>query len=117
MDIKTKFSAVILTAIATSISFAAGVGELVQGWGETATALQVLLVIGASLVGLGMMAAGGMQLKKHGENPQQVPLNKGLIFLASGALLFGLSATSTTMLDTIFGTGAAEGSTEVSSEF
>ncbi|HBC3481118.1 TPA: hypothetical protein KDY88_002571 [Vibrio parahaemolyticus] len=117
MDIKTKFSAVILTAIATSISFAAGVGELAQGWGETATALQVLLVIGAALVGLGMMAAGGMQLKKHGENPQQVPLNKGLIFLAAGALLFGLSATSTTMLDTIFGTGAAEGSTEISSEF
>lgn len=46
-----------------------------------------------------------------------MPLNKGLIFLASGSLLFGLSATSTTMLDTIFGTGAAEGSTEISSEF
>lgn len=44
MNIKTKFSAVILTAIATTISFGAGVGELAKGWGETATALQVLLL-------------------------------------------------------------------------
>lgn len=103
--------------VTSNAALAASVGTLAEDWGGSVSAIQVLLVLGAALVGLGMMAAGAMQLKKHGENPQQVPLNKGLIFLASGALLFGLSATSETMLDTVFGEGEADGSTDIESDF
>ncbi len=117
MELKHKIISLISIAFGTSMTFAAGVGELAQNWAGTASSLQVVLVIGAALVGLATMASGAIQLKKHADNPQQNPMNKGIIFLAAGALLFGLSATSTTMLDTVFGTGATTGSTKVSSEF
>lgn len=101
----------------TQFSMAEDMATRAEDWAATFIALQALLVIGAALVGLGMMAAGGMQLKKHGENPQQVPLNKGLIFLAAGALLFGLSSTSETMQDTVFGTGNGVSSDSIVSTF
>ena len=87
------------------IAMAADVATLTTGWAASLTGVKGVLVIGATIVGLAMMAAGGIQLKKHGENPQQVPLNRPLIFLAAGALLFGLGATSNTVQETIFGTG------------
>jgi hypothetical protein len=96
-----------LTILAVAAGFgaanAAGVQELAGGWTDTLSALKSVVVVGTSLVGLGVMGAGALQLKKHGENPNQVPLNKPLIFLAGGALLFGLGATSNTMQDTLFG--------------
>lgn len=117
MNKMKKGMAVVSVIALSNITFAAGVAELAEGWGNTASAVQILLLIGAALVGLGMMAAGAMQLKQHGENPQKVPLSKGLIFLASGAVLFGLSATSTTMIDTVFG-GEADGNVvEIDTEF
>ena len=87
------------------IANAAGVGELAGGWTSTLSSLKSVVVVGSSMLGLGVMGAGALQLKKHGENPNQVPLNKPLIFLAGGALLFGLGATSNTMQDTLFGSG------------
>ena len=85
------------------IANAAGVVDLASGWTDTLTSLKSVVVVGSSMLGLGVMGAGALQLKKHGENPNQVPLNKPLIFLAGGALLFGLGATSNTMQDTLFG--------------
>lgn len=117
MKLLNKFTILTLVTGSTVFSMAESVTSLAEKWGAAVSALQVVLVLAAALVGLGMMAAGAMQLKKHGENPQQVPLNKGLIFLASGALLFGLSASSQTMLDTIFGESATTGSTDIISEF
>ncbi len=86
------------------VAMAADVAALTEGWAASLNGVKGVLVIGATIVGLAMMAAGGIQLKKHGENPQQVPLNRPLIFLAAGALLFGLGATSNTVQQTIFGT-------------
>jgi hypothetical protein len=47
-------------------------------------------------------------LKKHGDNPQQVPLSKPLIFLTAGALLFGLGSTSDVMQQTLFADGSRD---------
>ncbi|WP_299378260.1 hypothetical protein [uncultured Kiloniella sp.] len=116
MERINKNTLIIVVSTSTTISMAQGIATLAQGWASTISALQVLLVICAALVGLASMAAGAVQLKKHGENPQQVPLNKGLLFLASGALLFGLSATSTTMIDTVFGSESGD-LIEVKTEF
>tara|TARA_Y100000588_G_scaffold210270_1_gene224318 strand:+ start:141943 stop:142311 length:369 start_codon:yes stop_codon:yes gene_type:complete len=103
-----------LTVLAVAIGFgaanAAGVSELADGWTGTLSALKSVVVVGTSLVGLGVMGAGALQLKKHGENPNQVPLSKPLIFLAGGALLFGLGATSNTMQETLFGEGGGRDS-------
>jgi hypothetical protein len=106
-----------LTILAVAAGFgaanAAGVQELAGGWSDTLSALKSVVVVGTSLVGLGVMGAGALQLKKHGENPNQVPLNKPLIFLAGGALLFGLGATSNTMQDTLFGGEGRDGQSEI----
>lgn len=112
MILKLKHALVSMVMASSSLTFGASVTKLTYGWGEAVWLFQLFFVAAAALVGLGMMASGAIQLKKHGENPQQVPLNKALIFLASGALLFGLAATSDTLLDTIFGEGT-DGTTDV----
>jgi len=97
-------------AIGFSVANAESVQTLATGWTDTLSALKGVVVVGTSLVGLGVMGAGALQLKKHGENPNQVPLSKPLIFLAGGALLFGLGATSNTMQETLFGEGGGRDS-------
>lgn len=104
--------------IGGNIAFAASdVASLAEGWAGTILVIQILLLVLAGLVGLGMMASGAVQLKKHGENPQQNPLNKGLIFLASGAILFGLTATTETLQDTVFGEGGGSKTDDLTHEF
>lgn len=112
-----KNALVLSTVLFGTFAFGDDMATIAEGWGATIKAIQVLLILGASLVGLGMMASGGIQLKKHGENPQQVPLNKGLIFLAAGSLLFGLSATSQTMQDTVFGNGGGVDTSSITTDF
>tara|TARA_Y100000588_G_scaffold210270_1_gene224317 strand:+ start:141377 stop:141742 length:366 start_codon:yes stop_codon:yes gene_type:complete len=100
-------------AIGFSVANAESVQTLATGWTDTLSALKGVVVVGTSLVGLGVMGAGALQLKKHGENPNQVPLSKPLIFLAGGALLFGLGATSNTMQDTLFGGNGRDGQGDI----
>ena len=87
----------------TSMAMAANIGETADQLGEQVNGVTNFIIIAATLLGIVFLVLGGINLKKHGDNPQQVPLAKPLIFLASGALLFGLGSTSTTMQETLFG--------------
>lgn len=101
----------------TQVANAAAVSDLTAEWGASLTGIRSVFVVGSSIAGLGLLAAGGLQLKKHGENPQQVPLSKPLIFLTAGALLFGLGATSNTLQNTLLGDNAEESSANLEDDF
>ena len=96
---------------------AAAVSDLTAEWGASLKGIRSVFVVGSSIAGLGLLAAGGLQLKKHGENPQQVPLSRPIIFLTAGALLFGLGATSNTLQETLLGENAEAGSANLEDDF
>lgn len=58
-----------------------------------------------ALIGMSLMFIGGLNLKKHAENPYQYPLSKSLMFLAAGSILFGLSSLSNVTSEVCFGCG------------
>ena len=89
-------------ALTTSLSFAANIGDTATNVGTQINSITSLMVIAATLLGIVFLIVGGVNLKKHGDNPQQVPIGKPLIFLASGALLFGLGSTSDVLQETLF---------------
>ena len=93
----------------TSMAMAANIGDTAEELGKQVNSITDFVIIGATLMGIVFLVLGGINLKKHGDNPQQVPLVKPLIFLASGALLFGLGSTSSTMQETLFGKEARTG--------
>lgn len=62
-----------------------------------------LVFIASALIGIGLMIAGGLQLKKYADNPQQNGIAKPMIYLLSGVLVFGVVAMSDTMDQTLFG--------------
>ncbi|EMM2241330.1 MULTISPECIES: hypothetical protein [Pseudomonas] len=63
-----------------------------------------MIFVASSLIGVGLMIAGGIKLKKYADNPQQNPVGTPLIYILAGVVIFGVSATSKTMTSTIFGT-------------
>ena len=106
-----KLTKQILTGAILSISsvavFAASknAGQIIGGLGEQAGVATTAAILFLALLGIVFMIMGGMNFKKYADNPQQTAISKPIIFLAAGALLFGLSATSDTMQNTIFGVG------------
>lgn len=92
-----------LPMVVFAASGGASIGDRAEDWQTQANALTILLVFGAALLGLGLLIAGGLQLKKYSDEQGRLPLSKPLIYLAAGALIFGVSATSETMTATLFG--------------
>ena len=86
-----------------ALVFAISAGGIAEGIGSQASTATIAAVLVGALVGIVFLIMGGMGFKKYADNPQQTPLSKPMIFLAAGALLFGLSATSDTLQETIFG--------------
>jgi hypothetical protein len=90
--------------VAMAVDVADGsAGDIAKNLGDQASVATTAAVLVAALIGIVFLIMGGMGFKKYADNPQQTPLSKPMIFLAAGALLFGLSATSDTMQTTIFG--------------
>lgn len=76
---------------------------------DTVQGLTILVALAGALLGIGVMIAGGFQLKKYADDSRSVSPVKGIIYLFGGIIMFAISATSDTMKATIFGdTGAAE---------
>ena len=102
-----------LLATLPAISLAAeNVGDTAVKLGEQVDQVTNMMIIGGTLLGMVFLIIGGINLKKHGDNPQQVPLAKPLIFLAAGSLLFGLGSTSDVMQQTLFDGGRDSGGDE-----
>ena len=94
MNISKKFLVLISSFLMSSSVMAETVGARAQNLGLQVNDVTNLMVFGATLMGVTFLIIGGLNLKKHGDNPQQVPLAKPLVFLTAGAILFGLGATS-----------------------
>nr|WP_075497184.1 hypothetical protein [Moritella viscosa]SHO03618.1 Putative uncharacterized protein [Moritella viscosa] len=110
---KIKTALLTSSLVLSSSAFAAkNIGDTATALGEQVNAVTNMMVIGGTLLGMVFLIIGGINLKKHGDNPQQVPLSKPLIFLAAGSLLFGLGSTSDVMQQSIFGGGREAGGDE-----
>lgn len=107
-----KLKVILLTTsamISSSVFAASNIGDTATNLGNQINSVTNMMVIGGTLLGMVFLIIGGINLKKHGDNPQQVPLSKPLIFLAAGSLLFGLGSTSDVMQQSIFGGGREAG--------
>lgn len=108
--LKKSLVALALTALPTLVFASQSVGDIANNIGQQAKTGTVVMVVLSALLGIILLIMGGMNLKKYADNPNQTPLSKPIIFLAAGALLFGLSSTSTTMQQTIFGSSTTTSS-------
>jgi hypothetical protein len=88
---------------ATTYAAQEGLVERLVALRDTVNTGTTLVVSVSVLIGLALLVSGGLQLKKYSEDPRQTPISKPLIFIIAGSLIFGLSATSDTMMTTIFG--------------
>ena len=100
---KLKIALAALLVSSPALVMAGSAGDIAESLGSQASTATTAAVLVAALIGIVFLIMGGMGFKKYADNPQQTPLSKPMIFLAAGALLFGLSATSETMQTTIFG--------------
>lgn len=103
MKMIQKLSLASILAVTSVSTFAASnIGQTATDIGSQISSVTTMMVLGGTLLGIVFLIIGGLNLKKHGDNPQQVPLSKPLIFLTAGALLFGLGSTSDVMQQTLF---------------
>ena len=100
---KLKIALATILVSSPALVMAKSAGDIADSLGSQASTATTAAVLVAALIGIVFLIMGGMGFKKYADNPQQTPLSKPMIFLAAGALLFGLSATSETMQTTIFG--------------
>jgi hypothetical protein len=98
----TKGLLVASIAVSVPVMAANDIGALGTNLGAQFGLLTKAAILGSTLLGIIALIGGAMQLKKHGDNPQQVPLAKPLIFIIAGAFMVGLSVTSNTMQKTLF---------------
>ncbi|HIE2280334.1 TPA: hypothetical protein ACXK4S_000660 [Pseudomonas aeruginosa] len=113
MNVRNLFAVFILMILFSANAFAAadgmtGLGGVGQRVGLVSIQFKTVAIILAGFLGVALMIAGGLQLKKYADNPQQNPISKPMIYLISGIIIFGISATSETMMHTIFGEEATE---------
>lgn len=106
--IKTLITCLLASVASTSFA-ASNIGDTATAIGTQINAVTTMMVLASTLLGIVFLIIGGLNLKKHGDNPQQVPLGKPLIFILAGALLFGLGSTSDVMQKTLFGDGSRDG--------
>ena len=107
MMIKNKYNALVSIAMAAMFTMgganAASLLKRIPEFLETVQGLTILLALMGALIGIGVMIAGGFQLKKYADDSRSVSPVKGIIYLVGGILMFAISATSDTMKATIFG--------------
>ncbi|CAH1558567.1 hypothetical protein H5404_17930 [Vibrio parahaemolyticus] len=107
-----KLKGIIITsflALSSSVFAAKNIGDTATAIGTQISSVTNMMILGGTLLGIVFLIIGGLNLKKHGDNPQQVPLSRPLIFLGAGALLFGLGSTSDVMQQSLFGGGRDSG--------
>lgn len=97
----------VLSAPVYAQDLAQSLGGLTEASGEGVK----LVFVASALIGVGLMVAGGIQLKKYADNPQQNGIAKPMIYILAGVIVFSVVATSDTMEETLFGSdkGKAKG--------
>ncbi len=107
--LKSKIKSAFYGALATTLMLpfqmaqAQTLSESMQGLVDASTTGTKLVFVVSALIGVALMIAGGLQLKKYADNPQQNGIAKPMIYLLAGVLVFSVVATSETMEETLFG--------------
>lgn len=107
--LKSKIKSAFYGALATTLMLpfqmvqAQTLSESMQGLVDASTTGTKLVFVASALIGVALMIAGGLQLKKYADNPQQNGIAKPMIYLLAGVLVFSVVATSDTMEETLFG--------------
>lgn len=77
--------------------------DTMTGLTDASEAGTKLVFVVSALIGVALLIAGGIQLKKYADNPQQNGIAKPAIYILAGVIIFGVTATSETMESTLFG--------------
>jgi intracellular multiplication protein IcmD len=106
----------LLFALGTSslvfASASSGIGGIATNISGSLSAVASLIGGAAYLAGLVFAVAGIIQFKAHKDNPQQVPLSKGVVLVAVGASLLFLPSLLSSAGSTLFGSsGTSAGTT------
>lgn len=115
--IKNAFYSVFATTLMLPFQMtqAQDLADSMDGLIDASTKGTELVFIVSALIGIGLMIAGGLQLKKYADNPQQNGIAKPMIYLLAGVLVFGVAATSETMEETLFGSSKGTKAVELDS--
>lgn len=90
-------------AVVSAPVYAQDLAESLTGLTKAGGAGVDLVFIVSALIGVALMVAGGIQLKKYADNPQQNGIAKPMIYILAGVIIFSVVATSDTMEETLFG--------------
>jgi hypothetical protein len=104
---KVAFYAATGVALSAPV-YAQDLAESLTGLTKAGGAGVDLVFIASALIGVALMIAGGIQLKKYADNPQQNGIAKPMIYLLAGVIIFSVVATSDTMDETLFGSGGSK---------
>ncbi len=107
-SVKGKIKAALYTGLSAmlflpSMVFAQDLAGTMTGLTDASEAGTKLVFVVSALIGIALMIAGGIQLKKYADNPQQNGIAKPMIYILAGVIVFGVVATSDTMEETLFG--------------
>lgn len=100
---KVAFYSTVGAILSAPVYAAQGLKESLDSLTEAGGSGVNLVFIASALIGVGLMIAGGIQLKKYADNPQQNGIAKPMIYILAGVIVFGVVATSETMDETLFG--------------
>lgn len=100
--LKGAFYTVAAAALSAPV-YAQNLAETMTGLTDASSAGVKLVFVASALIGIGLMVAGGIQLKKYADNPQQNGIAKPMIYILAGVIVFSVVATSETMEETLFG--------------
>jgi len=100
--LKVAVYAVVGTALSVPV-YAQDLAASLKGLNDGAGAGVELVFVVSALIGIALMIAGGIQLKKYADNPQQNGIAKPMIYILAGVIVFSVVATSDTMEETLFG--------------
>jgi hypothetical protein len=100
----------VVGAVLSAPVYAQNLAETMEGLTDASSAGVKLVFVASALIGIGLMVAGGIQLKKYADNPQQNGIAKPMIYILAGVIVFSVVATSDTMEETLFGaSGGSKG--------
>lgn len=102
--LKGAFYTVTGVVLSMPVYAAQDLAESLGGLTNASEAGVKLVFVASALIGVGLMVAGGIQLKKYADNPQQNGIAKPMIYILAGVIVFSVVATSDTMEQTLFGT-------------
>lgn len=90
-------------ALGTTAFAVSGVGSVAASVTSNLAEIAKLITAASYVGGMAFVVAGIMKLKQHRENPTQVPVSTGIVFIFIGAALVFLPTVFSVSGSTLFG--------------